>query len=90
MAVALLPPTAPGPLSQSAVGVPLRVLAIDAALADADRLKAMGICLGRKIMLLRAGRNVVIRVMGTRVGVAARLAEQVLVEPIDCCELGSP
>lgn len=52
---------------------------------DAIRLKAMGICVGRQVQLVRAGDPLIIRVLGTRVGMSARLAKGVVVEllPID-------
>jgi len=49
---------------------------------DAIRLKAMGICVGRKVQLVRAGDPLIIRVLGTRVGLSARLATGIVVEPI--------
>ncbi len=48
---------------------------------DVDLLKSMGVCLGRKVMLIQAGDPLILKVMGTRLGVSARLAAQVLVEP---------
>jgi len=49
---------------------------------DAIRLKAMGICVGRQVQLVRAGDPLIIRVLGTRVGMSARLASGVVVEQI--------
>ena len=49
---------------------------------DAVRLKAMGICVGRKIQLLQSGDPLIVRVLGTRVGLSARLATGVVVEPV--------
>lgn len=48
---------------------------------DVDRLKAMGVCLGRKVMLVQAGDPLILKVLGTRLGISARLALDVLVEP---------
>ncbi|MDH3405168.1 MAG: ferrous iron transport protein A [Acidobacteriota bacterium] len=48
---------------------------------DVDALKAMGVCLGRKVMLVRAGDPLILKVLGTRLGLSARLAARVLVEP---------
>jgi Fe2+ transport system protein FeoA len=47
---------------------------------DAVRLKAMGLCLGRRVQLVKGGDPLIVRVIGTRVGLSARLAEQVFVE----------
>lgn len=49
---------------------------------DAIRLKALGICVGRKVQLVHAGDPLIIRVLGTRVGMSARLAAGVIVEPL--------
>jgi ferrous iron transport protein A len=60
-----------------------RVLDVGAHPDDAARLKAMGICLGRRIQLIQAGDPLIVRVLGTRVGLSARLAGGVLVEPVN-------
>jgi len=49
---------------------------------DVIRLKAMGICVGRQVQLVRAGDPLIVRVLGTRVGMSARLATGVVVDPI--------
>jgi len=46
-----------------------------------DRLKALGICLGRQVELVKRGDPLIVRVFGSRLGISARLAERVLVEP---------
>ncbi len=46
---------------------------------EIDRLKAMGICQGRKVMLVRAGDPLILRVLGSRIGLSARLAHRVSV-----------
>ncbi len=48
---------------------------------DADSLKTMGVCVGRKVMLSQPGDPLILKVMGTRLGVSARLAARVLVRP---------
>jgi ferrous iron transport protein A len=57
------------------------VTAVEAGEAEAERLKAMGVCLGRKVMLVQAGDPLILKVLGSRIGVSARLASQVQVEP---------
>jgi len=42
----------------------------------------MGICVGRQVQLVQAGDPLIVRVLGTRVGLSARLAAGVVVEPI--------
>lgn len=49
--------------------------------SDVELLKSMGVCLGRKVMLVQAGDPLILKVMGTRLGVSSRLAARVLVEP---------
>jgi len=46
-----------------------------------DRLKALGICLGRQVELVKAGDPLIVRVFGSRLGISSRLANRVLVEP---------
>ena len=40
----------------------------------------MGICQGRRIMLVRRGDPLILRVLGSRIGLSARLALKVSVE----------
>ncbi len=49
---------------------------------DATRLKAMGVCVGRQLQLVRAGDPLIVRILGARIGLSARLAEGVTVEPV--------
>jgi ferrous iron transport protein A len=46
-----------------------------------ERLKALGICLGRQVELVKRGDPLIIRVFGSRLGISSRLANRVLVEP---------
>jgi Fe2+ transport system protein FeoA len=57
------------------------VTALEAGEAEVERLKALGVCLGRKVMLVQAGDPLILKVLGSRIGVSARLAERVRVEP---------
>lgn len=52
---------------------------IEAPDDDADRLKAMGVCVGRKIELIKPGDPLILRVLGSRIGLSARLARRVMV-----------
>ena len=47
---------------------------------DDKRLYTLGICPGRRVWLVRRGDPMVLKVMGTRIGLAAELAQQVTVE----------
>jgi Fe2+ transport system protein FeoA len=57
------------------------VCEVEAGDAEVDQLKSMGVCLGREVMLIRAGDPLILKVMGTRIGLSARLAARVRVSP---------
>jgi Fe2+ transport system protein FeoA len=46
---------------------------------DVARLMALGICIGRRVEVVRAGDPMIVRVVATRVGLSARLAAGVYV-----------
>ena len=48
---------------------------------DLNRLKAMGVCIDRRIELVQKGDPLIFKVFGSRIGLSARLAEHVEVEP---------
>lgn len=41
---------------------------------DIERLKVMGLCLGRRLHVIKAGDPMIVSVMGTRLGIARDLA----------------
>ena len=41
----------------------------------------MGVCVGRRLMLVRPGDPMIVKVLGSRIGISARLADQVMVLP---------
>ena len=53
---------------------------IDGADAALHRLMAMGLCVGRHVEVVRQGNPLIVRLLGARVGVANRLARQIVVE----------
>jgi len=57
------------------------VAAVRAGAEELDRLKSMGVCVGRRLMLVRAGDPMIVKVLGSRIGISARLANQVMVLP---------
>jgi Fe2+ transport system protein FeoA len=57
------------------------VVAVDSREAEADRLMAMGVCTGRRVMLIQRGDPLVLKVLGSRIGLSARLAARVHVVP---------
>jgi len=59
-----------------------------------ERLKALGICIGRQVELVKRGDPLIVRVYGSRLGISSRLANRVLVEPCTndcgCTEAAKP
>jgi Fe2+ transport system protein FeoA len=47
---------------------------------DTQRLKALGVCLGRRVELVRVGDPLILKVFGSRLGISAELARRVRVE----------
>jgi Fe2+ transport system protein FeoA len=45
-----------------------------------QQLKAMGLCFGRQLEVIRHGNPLIIRLLGSRVGVSARVAQHIIVE----------
>ena len=80
------------PLDQLEPGRCGTVREVQAGDDDTDRLKTMGVCNGRKVMVVRTGDPLVLRVLGSRVGVSARLASRVRVEacPVEPCAPDEP
>ncbi|MEX1090776.1 MAG: FeoA family protein [Phycisphaeraceae bacterium] len=62
-------------------GLCATILRIDAADDATASLMAMGVCAGRKVELVKAGDPLILRVLGSRIGVSARLAKKVVVAP---------
>jgi len=60
---------------------------VDADGEEVARMKSMGICIGRQVQALRPGDPMIVRVLGTRIGLSARLAEHVWID--NCQHLGS-
>ncbi|MCA9239450.1 MAG: ferrous iron transport protein A [Planctomycetales bacterium] len=48
--------------------------------ADSGRLKSMGICVGRTVQVTTVGNPLIVKVLGSRVGLAGALASCVTVE----------
>ena len=47
---------------------------------DTQRLKALGVCVGRRVELVRVGDPLILKVFGSRLGISAELARRVRVE----------
>ena len=52
---------------------------VGAGQADLPRLMGMGICVGRRLQLLKGGDPLILRVYDSRIGLSARLARLVRV-----------
>lgn len=70
------------PLSELAPATVARVADMQVFSEDATRLKAMGICVGRQVQMMQTGDPLILRVLGARVGLSARLAAGIDVVPI--------
>jgi Fe2+ transport system protein FeoA len=64
--------------------LPPRVCAVVREVAtddeDTHRLKTLGVCVGRRVELVRAGNPLILKIFGSRLGVSAELAARVRVE----------
>lgn len=47
---------------------------------DTQRLKTLGVCVGRRLELVRAGDPLILKIFGSRLGLSAELAQRVQVE----------
>ncbi|MBK9388063.1 MAG: ferrous iron transport protein A [Planctomycetes bacterium] len=66
-------------LSRLAEGTRGRVVRVESSLPDSDRLQALGLCEGRIVEVLRAGDPLIVKVHGSRFGLAAARARGILV-----------
>jgi Fe2+ transport system protein FeoA len=69
-------------LSELPAGAYARVAHVNAHSDDLRRLQALGVCVGRRVQLVKAGDPLIISVVGARVGLSARLAAEVRVTPL--------
>tara|TARA_R110002111_G_scaffold145461_3_gene211958 strand:- start:98 stop:466 length:369 start_codon:yes stop_codon:yes gene_type:complete len=72
--------TCRGPLGRLALGQCAVVHHVDLDENSDKRLRTLGICPGRRVWMVRRGDPMVVKVMGTRIGLAADLAQGVTVE----------
>ena len=47
---------------------------------ETNRLKTLGVCVGRRVELVRAGNPLILKIFGSRLGLSAELAARVRVE----------
>ena len=64
--------------------LPARVCAVVRSVAtddeDTKRLKTLGVCVGRRVELVRVGNPLILKIFGSRLGLSAELAARVRVE----------
>jgi Fe2+ transport system protein FeoA len=64
--------------------LPLRVCAVVRSVEtddeDTRRLKTLGVCVGRRVELVRTGDPLILKIFGSRLGLSAELARRVQVE----------
>ena len=73
-------------LSELPAGAAGCIRKIDAPEDEADRLKSMGLCVGRNVVVVRSADPMLIKVFGSRLGVSTQLARLVCVERKDPAE----
>jgi Fe2+ transport system protein FeoA len=70
------------PLSRVNAGVAVRIKQLSASPEVTHRLREMGFCEEQKIKLLSRQSNLICQVCNARLGISARLADKILVEPL--------
>ncbi len=85
-----LPPTVR--LDELAPRVCAVVRSVETDDEDTQRLKTLGVCVGRRVELVRAGNPLIVKIFGSRLGLSAELAARVRVEICspDHCALKEP
>ena len=69
------------PLDHLQIGRCGDVCDVRAGEEETIRLISMGVCVGRTVRLMRPGDPLILKVLGTRIGLSARLARDVWVVP---------
>jgi Fe2+ transport system protein FeoA len=69
------------PLAALPAGGCGRVVSVELSTVDLERLEVMGLCAGRLVSVIKPGDPMIVRVLGTRIGLAATLARSVRVRP---------
>jgi len=64
--------------------LPPRVCSVVRSIAtddeDTRRLKTLGVCVGRRVEVVRTGNPLILKIFGSRLGISAELAARVEVE----------
>jgi Fe2+ transport system protein FeoA len=66
-------------LARLSAGSSGRVVRVVATGAEGERMQALGLCEGRLLHVLRSGDPLIVRVHGSRFGIAAERAREILV-----------
>lgn len=56
------------------------VRSVDTDDEDSQRLKTLGVCIGRRVEVARVGDPMILKIFGSRLGLSAELARRVQVE----------
>jgi len=70
------------PLSCVQAGTVVCIKQLDASADVMSRLREMGFCEEQQIKLIRSGGNLICQVCNARLGISAKLAESILVQPL--------
>jgi len=71
-------------LTELPEGATGRIVGLDIGdMHDLERLEVMGMCAGRTVEVVKRGDPMIVRVLGTRIGLAAVLACRASIEPHD-------
>lgn len=69
------------PLAGLREGAGGRIVSVEVSAVDLERLEVMGLCAGRFVQVIKQGDPMIVRVLETRIGLAAELARAVRVRP---------
>ncbi len=71
------------PLNGVPEGTSARLRASDLSDSDRDLLTGLGLIPDRRLMVCKTGSPCIVEVRGVRVGLSERIAERLMVEPVD-------
>ena len=75
-----IPPAALVRLDELPTRVCAVVRRVDTEDEETLRLKTMGVCVGRRVELVRTGNPLIVKIFGSRLGISGELATRVFVE----------
>lgn len=77
------------PLAQVRAGADVKVWQLQTIPEIAERLREMGVYEQQKLRLLLKGNNLICQVCNARLGISSKLAEKIMVEPLQPAEAHS-